>query len=401
MLQCPVCSKPGFKRLTRHLSQTHGIPKSEALEMFPGLVLEAPVPDREVRCSSCGEVVPGASPRAAYVKCEGCRQTDDRPKVACAICGLERRRLGAHVKAAHGLTRAEYQEKYPDARLEVPGTRKRSEACRAKQSAAAKRRWSSEEERAAQSERLKESAPWKGKVISEEHRAAISEGGTGVTHNVSEENRRKMGERGRRVLGEIRDLPEVRQKMAEAAKRRHEREPFGLADPKVWRKGYDSKVRNGTLVSPNAGRGICGFRVGLDHYTRSTLEANFARVLIAAGVRYDYEPRVFWLGDDLGYYTPDFYLHDPLTHGEGKVLIPAGWLELKGWRHRDGSLPGKAQEKRDALAAMVEEPVTVLAGSDEVMLLAKALWQPGIPLWETQRRNLRSHPEVFGVQSPT
>jgi len=418
MLQCPICSKPGFKRLTRHLSQTHGISKSEALEMFPDLTLEAPVPDREVRCSTCGEVVAGASPRAAYVKCEGCRQTDDRPKVACAICGKKYRRLGPHLKV-HGITRTEYQAQFPDAPVEVPGTRKRSDACRAKQSAAAKRRWSSEEERDAQSERLKVSAPWKGKKLSEDHRAAISEGVTGVTYDLSEEEIERRTQQMREGYSEALEDPvrgpELRQKLAAGVRRRIARgEAVGLMDPEAQKKSYASRVRNGTLVSPNAGRGICGFRVGLDHYTRSTLEANFSRVLIATGVRYDYEPKVFWLGDILGYYTPDFYLHAPLVEpvrrsaqlqaggtqkvlGGDRVLIPAGWLELKGWRHKDGSLPGKAQEKRDALAEQVEESVTILTGSDEVMLLAKALWSHSIPLWETQRRNLRSHPEVFGV----
>ena len=74
------------------------------------------------------------------------------------------------------MTTIEYESQFPDALVEASGSRTRSAETRAKQSAAAKKRWSNESEREAQSERLKESAPWKGKKLSREHRYAISKG---------------------------------------------------------------------------------------------------------------------------------------------------------------------------------------------------------------------------------
>jgi hypothetical protein len=364
---------------------------------FPGLVFEVAPEPREVRCADCGVLVEGASLRAAYVKCEACRQTDDREKVACAICGEEYRRLGPHLKV-HNMTQDEYQEAYPDALLEVPGTRRRSEECRKKQSRAAKRRWQDQGERKTQSERLRESAPWKGKSLSEEHKTAISKGGLGVYHDMSPENRRKTGERGRQALEEIRDDPEVRRKMGEAQKRRHKREPFGLADPEVLAKALKTLRENG--VPYGAGRGICGFRRDLDHYTRSTLEANFARILIAAGVKYDYEPKCFKLVLEDGtetYYTPDFFLRGSLLGPSGKPLVEAGWLELKGWRYQDGRLPGDTEARAEALRRVVEEPVRILVGSDYDWDYLKDQWSAKIPMWETSGRNLRTHPEVFGL----
>ena len=95
-------------------------------------------------------------------------------------------------------------------------------------------------------------------------------------------------------------------------------------DPETQRKSYETRKANGTLNPPGAGRGITGFRKGLEHYFRSTLEANFARVLVLAGIAYEYEPKVFKLPNGKTY-TPDFKLAAPLGD-----LVPAGWVELKG-----------------------------------------------------------------------
>src|SRR3954470_500547 len=64
-------------------------------------------------------------------------------------------------------------------------------------------------------------------------------------------------------------------------------------------------------------RGNTGWREDLDHFVRSSWEANVARVLRYLGVEYDYEATVFDLG--LTTYTPDFRIHAKL------------YLEVKGW----------------------------------------------------------------------
>jgi len=152
----------------------------------------APRDSRPVPCAACGVGVWGYAGTAQNVKCGACRKTplkhlrgDTAGTVSCRVCGLARTRLGKHLQAAHGLSPETYRAQFPDAPVEVVGTRTRSAECRAKQSAAARERWSTPEAREEQSERLKASAPWKGKHLSDEHRQAISEGGRGKKHNIT------------------------------------------------------------------------------------------------------------------------------------------------------------------------------------------------------------------------
>lgn len=401
-LTCEVCGRGGFKRLTRHLSQVHGMSKAEYREKFPSAVFEVVAP-RRVSCVSCKKPIEGYSGRASNVKCMSCRKTplkhrkgnSEADLVACRICGLQRRRLGAHIKSAHEMSVADYREQFPDALVDVPGSRKRSEATRAKQAAAARRRWADPEERAAQSERLKNSAPWKGKKLSAEHKQAISEGGLGVPHDLSDEGRTSLQAHGRRAVAKLRKQPGYGARLAAAQIRRAKADPdFGFRNKARWKKGFETRKRNGTLAPPGSGRGINGFRKGIKHHCRSTLEANFARVLIEAGISYEYESKLFKLASGK-HYLPDFKLHDPLVLPDGS-RVPAGWVELKGWRHKDGSLPGDTGEKIAELGARGIE-VFALASSDALWKAIRDHYRPLIPLWETQRRNLRTHPDVFGV----
>jgi len=311
-------------------------------------------------------------------------------KVACRLCETERRMLAPHLRASHGMTSAEYRQKFPGALTDAPGARARSAACRDRQATAALRRWANPEERAAQSERLKDSAPWKGKRLSEEHRQAIGDGGRGVAHNLSEERRQELADRGRRILTEIRDDPAVRLKQSQAQKSRWEllggKHP--LVQPEARQRSLQTRLKNGTLPPPGGGRGITGFRKGLPHYCRSTLEANFARILLLEGVPYEYEPRVFLLPGG-GRWTPDFRLSAPL--GE----IPAGWVELKGWRKKDGSLPGGASGKIAAFEQMTGESVYVLVQNSPEWRALMDTYSSKV-LWERPRFNLRTHPDVFG-----
>ncbi len=311
-----------------------------------------------------------------------------REMVKCQVCGIERRRLGAHLKATHRMTPAEYQLKFSGALIEVVGSRSRSAECRAKMSAAATARWTDPDERVAQSRRLKVSAPWKGKSLSADHKSAISAGGLGVSHNLTDEYRQELGKRGRRVLAEVRQRPGYRQKLSEGQKQRHERERYGLADPVVWQKAFETRLKNGALIPPGGGRGITGFRKGLPHYCRSTLEVNFARILVHEGVPYEYEPKVFMLPDGKRW-TPDFRLLTPLGD------IPAGWVELKGWRQKDGSLPGSASVKIEAFEQMTGESVFVLVQSSPEWAALQDKYA-GLVLWEKPRFNLKTHPGVFG-----
>jgi len=68
-----------------------------------------------------------------------------------------------------------------------------------------------------------------------------------------------------------------------------------------------------------------GFRKDLNHYVRSSWEADFARILNLHKVKYEYEPKTFELvreGGGIVNYTPDFYVPSQNT-----------FYEIKGWMH--------------------------------------------------------------------
>jgi hypothetical protein len=159
-----------------------------------------------------------------------------------------------------------------------------------------------------------------------------------------------------------------------------------MRDPETRRKGLESRIRNGTLIPQGGGRGITGFRKGIPHYCRSTLEANFARILIHEGVPYQYEPQMFVLPDG-GRWTPDFFLLR--AFGE----IPAGWVETKGWKRVDGS--NNASAKIAAFEAGTGTQVFVLCQQDERWRELQAKYD-SLLRWERQGYNLRTHPKVFG-----
>ena len=315
----------------------------------------------------------------------------ERELVACKICGVARRRLTAHLRAEHGLTAQQYRARFPGVLVEVAASRKRSPECRAKQAAAAKKRWSSQEERDAQSKRLRENAPWKGKQLSEKHRARISAGGRGKTHELSAEEKQRRGEAGRRALKEVRSRPDHSIKLAKGVQKRIARgEQVGLMREEVRAKSLASRLRNGTLVPQHGGRGICGWRRDLPHFCRSTFEANFARILMLEQVPYQHEPRLFRLPSGR-HYLPDFYLRRAWRE------FPEGWVELRGWRNSDGTLAGDRGDKIQEFEAMEDVSVFVLAQTDSLWRDLCSKFRSKIPLWERPRRNLRTHPEIFGV----
>ena len=311
--------------------------------------------------------------------------------VTCRICGVQRRRMTAHLKTEHGLTKEKYVSRFPGTSVEVSASRIRSAECREKMASAAQRRWATNGEREAQSERLKVAAPWKGKRRSEEDREAISRGGLGKPHDVSVEGRKVMGENGKRALLQLRARPGYPEICAENVRKRIAGgEEIGFMRKDVQAKSLASRIRNGTLVPPGAGRGICGWRQGLPHYCRSTLEANFARILIHEDIEYDYEPKLFRLPSGR-HYLPDFFLYEAWRQ------IPAGWVEFRGWRNKDGSLAGDRGDKIQEFEATESTTVFVLAQTDDSWKQLHVEFSPKISLWERPRRNLKTHPEIFGV----
>lgn len=308
-------------------------------------------------------------------------------KYPCLVCGVDLAHLEKHLQSVHTLSLEMYKANFPDAKTPQ---KRRSVETRSKQAEAARKRWQKPEEVQAQSERLKEAAPWKGKHFSDEHKKAISDGGKGVPHKLTDDRRHELSVQRRVFLRGIHADPEYHAKQGARMRLRAFREGanFGLRRPEAKAKSLASRIRNGTLIPPGGGRGITGFRDGIPHYCRSTLEANFARVLILEGIPYKYEPQVFMLPSGQRW-TPDFYLERPLGD-----LVPAGWVEMKGWRMPDGSLPGGVSDKLAEFEQTVGERVFVLCQQDALWRRFQSTYSQRV-LWETGRRNLRTRPALF------
>lgn len=88
------------------------------------------------------------------------------------------------------------------------------------------------------------------------------------------------------------------------------------SDPRVkelCEKGAETQRKNGKSKGKNnpmwgkVTKHSSGIREDLGHYTRSSWEANFARILRYNGLLYEYETKCFLLKDGTTY-TPDFYI---------------------------------------------------------------------------------------------
>lgn len=349
-------------------------------------------------CVVCQNPAVGFSRRAGNVKCDTCRKTrsllkcdtTDGDLIFCRECGVQRLYISGHVRSVHGLTREQYSLKHPDA----PWDRRRpkSEECKAKIAEAARRRWADPNARAVQSAKLLEVTPLRGRSLSEAHKLAMSKKLKGQKYAMTDKGKTVHAEQGRQVFKALHADPGYGARQSEAMIRRAASDPeFGFRNSETKRKSLASRIQNGTLIPPGGGRGITGFRQGIAHYCRSTMEANLARVLVAANVSYSYEPKVVLLPSGARW-TPDFFLHEPL-----KDLLPAGWIECKGWRMPDGSAPGKAGGKIREFEKASGTPVFLLCQSDLLWHSLERAWKPQIFLWETARRNLKTHPALFGL----
>jgi len=146
------------------------------------------------------------------------------------------------------------------------------------------------------------SSPWKGKKLSAGHRRAISEGQRGrVAWNKG--TYWKMS-------------PEGRAKISKALKGR----TFTLIHRKNISRARCQGLALGTIRPPyQKNRWKSHYRVDLGKRFRSRWEANFARILNASSIAWEYEPRAFVRPDGKSY-LPDFYLP-----------ILDGYVEIKGW----------------------------------------------------------------------
>jgi hypothetical protein len=115
------------------------------------------------------------------------------------------------------------------------------------------------------------------------------------------------------------------------------------------------------IANPTS-NGRSGHRVDLDHFVRSSWEANVCRLLTSLGIPYEYEPRTFPLPNGSSY-RPD--------------LRVAGtfWLEVKGYMW-----PAAAEKIAAFRITYPDEPLIVVA-ADEYAALEGSLANL-IPSWE-------------------
>lgn len=108
------------------------------------------------------------------------------------------------------------------------------------------------------------------------------------------------------------------------------------------------------------GNGICGVRSDLGIFVRSRWEANFARILKAQGIGFEYEPTRFDLGDTT--YLPDFKVGNE-------------YYEIKGYMRPD------AKQKLETFRKLYPEISLHVIDQKRYEQLA-AEWRQRIPEWE-------------------
>lgn len=125
---------------------------------------------------------------------------------------------------------------------------------------------------------------------------------------------------------------------------------------------------------------IHGYRKDIGHSVRSTLEANYARYLKYIGVKYEYELKPFVLQIDgrVRNCWIDFYLVD---FNE--------WVELKNYLGRDiRNIEILREQYKDV-------NVKILYGDSSEWRDIEDKYSKLIPMWETENRNLKTHPELY------
>jgi len=174
---------------------------------------------------------------------------------------------------------------------------------------------------------------------------------------VSEETRKKLSKSSKRSW----DTGEMREKIQKSCLKKYGADHWSKSD--LGKKEL-SKINSGRTFSKEArhnmslgqqrrvrennnihSHGKGGKRPDLGHYVRSNWEANFARILLLKGCKYEYEPRSFQL-DETTSYTPDFKVGDV-------------YYEIKGYMTK------KARRKIDMFRRLHPDISLVLVDGDE------------------------------------
>lgn len=135
-------------------------------------------------------------------------------------------------------------------------------------------------------------------------------------------------------------------------------------------------------LSPLSGKAIGGFRKDIGHYTRSTWEANVARILQYQGIEYVYEKEPFVFRDENGEiidsYLPDFYL--PKSNM---------FLEVKG------QMDETSIRKIKLLFEHYLDIKYMIIDGSVYSNMERGFRKKLGKMWEYQKRNLRRNPELY------
>lgn len=244
--------------------------------------------------------------------------------IKCQICGKEFKQIHHRHTQQHGLTIAQYKDKFPNAPIisEAASQRRRKAAIGReitwadKISESVKRSWSdnqfqgrtgislSEESKKKLSEKLM------GHDVSEETRAKIGLAGLGRTpwnKGLTKEDDERLLSISEKVRewNKAHMTPEIRLKISQTLKQKYAQ---GMKIPQA--------------------RG--NKRADLGMYFRSTWEANYARTLNYQNITWSYEQESFPLVDSneemVAVYTPDFFLpDDKLIEIKGHAVAADDW----------------------------------------------------------------------------
>ncbi|KKM14088.1 hypothetical protein LCGC14_1709670 [marine sediment metagenome] len=292
-------------------------------------------------------------------------------KIQCQVCGKEFKQIHHRHAKQHGLTIAQYKEKFPDAPINSEASsnrRKQSLLGRDitwanKIASSVKQSW--EENRfqgrtgipLGEESRKKLSEKFMGHKVTEETRIKIGLAGLGRTpwnKGLTKTDDKRLMSMSAKVKewNKVHMTPEMRHQISQSLKKRY---------------------AEGMKIPQSKGNK----REDLGRYFRSTWEANYARILNYENITWEYETGRFSLLDDNGeiaaVYTPDFFTDK--------------WIEIKG--HADAADDWECDCKRcerDKMKMLLfveqypDEEIKMIGRKEYRQLCAK--YASVVPNWE-------------------
>ena len=206
---------------------------------------------------------------------------------------------------------------------------------------------------------------WKDKVLTEEHKNNIGIGVKKADYHPTEEFKQYLSKR-------FKGVPKT-----EECKRK-------ISNKLTGTKQTEEAKANVRKANKERGysHGLIGKRKDINdgNNYRSTSEANYARMLYYEKIKFVFEME-FQLSNG-SWYVPDFYLVDKDEY-----------VEVKGYE-RNGVFPNKEKFEMFKIDYPDKKINIIFCTSNEWKEL-ESKYSSLLPLWETKRHNIRTHPEIY------